>query len=142
MTIIETAPQKSKEYTKQKDHGTKANKRVGEDSYWDKKADRAGIVNQDKELLTSALNEYYRGMSAEELEAEADYILGIADEGDSEYTITSSNQDRFITEAELGLDSKADIRRKMAERATLDPRADDDDGDSDYASPIRITNRL
>lgn len=54
----------------------------------------------------------------------------------------SDNQNRFPSEAELGVKSKRQIRKALAEQATgyLDP--DDDNGDSDFNSPMRIRNRL
>jgi len=54
----------------------------------------------------------------------------------------NNDQSALPTEVEFGVRSKREITREMARRATLDPSEDDDYGDSDYSTPIRIRNRL
>jgi len=54
-----------------------------------------------------------------------------------------NSQDTFPTEAEYGVRSKREIRDKLARLATEDSDyTEDDDGDPDYGSAIRIKNRL
>lgn len=49
----------------------------------------------------------------------------------------------YFTEADFGVKSRHEINHKLAKQATLDPEfSDDDDGDSDFNSHIRIKNRL
>ena len=54
------------------------------------------------------------------------------------------NNDQYAppTEVEYGVRSKREITHEMARRATLDPGEDDDHGDSDYGSHVRIKNKL
>ncbi len=48
-----------------------------------------------------------------------------------------------FTEADFGVKSKHEIGREMARRVQIDVAFEDDDnGDSDYGSPIRVKNRL
>lgn len=66
----------------------------------------------------------YRAEAIEEI------VLGIMDE-----------EERFLTEAEFGLDSKKDIKSKLGRKATLDHsyETEDDYGDPTYASGHNIT---
>lgn len=71
-----------------------------------------------------------------ELDQQIAAITGMAMEAVQDF-------DLFATEADFGVKSKSEISRLMARRVTLDPEFEhDDDGDSDFASPVRIKNRL
>ena len=77
----------------------------------------------------------------EDEEIEAGDYFGYDDDIEGAIDI---NQDGFLTEADLGLRSKREIAKLMAQRATLDPDFDsnDDMGDSDFGSHIRFRTRL
>lgn len=81
--------------------------------------------------------------TAAELWAKAESLAERCEEIEAEIMDTLTYQDGFATEAELGLDSKRDIRKKMARRVTLDVAydEDDDDGDDTYHVPVHFTTR-
>jgi len=163
-----TTEQTPKTYNEKQDHGTAAGRKGHEPiSYWDKKYDDRGIDKQDDEIFKDAvaeLNLDYESMSNAELEAEADAILDPL----NQYTTTSERfipstekaanpyetgededeidyeGDRFLTEAEVEQLSKHQIRVRMGQRATLDYdfESEDDNGDDNPQSHIRIKNRL
>ena len=140
MNTLEITPQKQKQYDGRKqDHGDAAQKREHHkvyDSFFEKKYDRRGILKKDAEIEIAALQD----MSYEELEAEADKILIENQEEDAEES--TEYQDFFPTEAEYGIDSRHEVRLKLAKQATLDTYGDDEVADSTYANPVRIRNRL
>lgn len=139
MNTLEITPQKQKQFDDRKqDHGDAAQKKEHHktyDSFFEKKYDRRGILKKDAEIEIAALQD----MSYEELEAEADKILIENQEEDAEES--TEYQDFFPTEAELGLDSKHEIRHKLARVATGDPFEDDEVADSTFGNAMRITNR-
>ena len=139
MNTLEITPQKQKHFDGRKqDHGDAAQKKEHHkayDSFFEKKYDRRGILKKDAEIEIAALQD----MSYEELEAEADKILIENQEEDAEES--TEYQDFFPTEAELGLDSKHEIRHKLARVATGDPFEDDEVADSTFGNAMRITNR-
>ena len=80
--------------------------------------------------------------TAAELWKKAEAIAERCEEIEDEIMETLTYQDGCATEAELGLDSKHDIRKKMARRVTLDVAYEEDDsGDGDYHIPVHITTR-
>ena len=140
MNTLEITPQKQKQYDGRKQgHGDAAQKKEHQkvyDSFFEKKYDRRGILKKDAEIEIAALQD----MSYEELEAEADKIINDAqEENDAEPT---EYQDFFPSEAEYGIDSRHEVRLKLAKQATLDTYGDDEVADSTFANPIRIRNRL
>ena len=165
MSLIETTtPQKQKEFDGRKqDHGDAAQKKQHvETFYYETK--REAEAKKDKALLREALSDTdpydLRSLTPAQLEAEADKLLGesevaysseipkdqelvdVIHELDPDAPIDYDN-DGFLTEADFGIKSKWEIGREMARRVTLDSDYDhDDNGDSDYMSPIRIKNKL
>lgn len=121
---------------------------------------RRGPVKKAAEMLQADLTDTdYRALSSAQRDKVADKLLGgvpyststptpevsvdeldvdLSDEEDD----TLHDHEPFPTEGQLGLDSKHDIKKAMARRVTLDPGEDDDHGDSDFNSHIRIRNRL
>lgn len=171
MSLIESAPQKQKEYDPRKqDHGDAAEQRghVHEDFFGDKKREAFAKSDAHQMKLDMRDTEPQEGLTSEELEAAANIILGeeptlsyssedayveadpVDQDPDDDYDPDNPDgeenldeTDPFATEAQLGLKSKHEIARAMARRVTLDVDFDDDDdGDSDYAVPVHIKNRL
>jgi hypothetical protein len=159
MTLIESTPQTRKHYDERtQDHGDASQKGQHEYDVIYRDKSRRAVEKSDDLYFTDAVNEVfatqspdYLTMSPDELEAEASELLGdtgMYTVGESEYDGTdvfdepTPYQDRFPTEAEYGVKSRKEIANKLARLATLDPDYDDDNGDDDYASPIRIRNKL
>ena len=164
MSIIESSLQKQKEYDGRKqDHGDAASQKGHFKDKYEATFDHRAAEKKLDEHLRLSLDEatdLYKQVTPEELEAAADAILdefyddGFPVEGidagdyfgydDDAEDAVDINQDGFLTEADLGLRSKHEIAKLMAQRATLDPDFDryDDMGDSDYDSHIRIRTRL
>ncbi len=163
MSIIETAPQKSKEYNKRpQDHGDAAQYKHFNryKPYRTLDEQRMAFAKRDQESFNAGLKDTagdYLSMTPAQLEAEADKILDekalvfstatlpenslIVEEDDDD--VIDYDNDGFLTEADFGIKSKHEIGREMARRVTLDPDYDEDDtGDNDYTSPIHIRNRL
>ena len=93
------------------------------------------------EILERIEAEGYEG--ATELEVTASYLADELDLIEDDLIGLMNEQSMFPEEAELGVKSKREIRGKMARQATLDHDYDDDDhGDDDFSSPVRIKNRL
>ena len=72
-------------------------------------------------------------------------VRSLEEEMDSieEDVVEIANTDTTLpTEVEFGVKSKREINRELARRATLDPATDDDIGDDDYHTPIRIRTHL
>lgn len=159
MTLIESTPQTRKKYDERsQDHGDAGQKGQHEYDSVYRDISRRAVEKSEAQYFEEAVNEVfenqpadYSAMSPSQLEAEADMLLG--DTGS--YTVGESEadtykevddeptpyQDRFPTEAEYGVKSRKEIAHKLARLATLDTENDDDNGDDDYASPIRIKNR-
>lgn len=157
MSLIETAPQKQKEYDPRKqDHGDAATKHQHIRDTFDQIRSRHKVEKDDARMLRSELNEVgtdYTSMTPSEREAVANDILGEApllaySSEPLETTLEAHDdepygEDRFATEADFGIKSKYEIARAMARRVTLDVAYDEDDnGDDDYAVPVHIKNRL
>jgi len=143
MNTLEITPQKQKQFDSRKqDHGDAAEQRghfKADDSFFEKKYDRRGNLKKDAEIKIAALED----MSYQELEAEANKILLENEEKDEADAEDSTEyQDFFPSEAEYGVDSKHEVRVKLAKQATLDTFGDDEVADSTFANPIRIRNRL
>ena len=140
MNTLEITPQKQKQFDDRKqDHGDAAEqkgRRNDVDDLSENKYDRRAISKADKELYRVALQD----MNYDQREAEADRILAENKEEEDEPESTEY-QDFFPTEAELGLDSKHEIRHKLARVATGDPFKDDEVVDSTFGNAMRITNR-
>ena len=160
MSLIETVPQKQKEYDNRKqDHGDAAQKKQHVGNFYNETKHEA-VVKHDKVLLREGLSEEninYAFMTPRQLEAEADKMLGesvlvastsskveepLEPEQEENDGIDYDN-DGFLTEADFGIKSKWEIRREMARRVTLDADYDQDDtGDNDLESPMNVRNRL
>lgn len=162
MSLIESAPQKPKKFDGRKqDHGDAHTQGQHFRDTYEQIKSRQKVERNRGMLLTSELNEAgedYSSMTPRELEEATDRLLDLAAfpetswsshgalgaESDDEYPIEpTATSDRLLTEAELGVRSKHDIRNEMARRVTLDvDYEDDDNGDSDYNIPVHIRNRL
>ena len=164
MSTIEVTPQKQKEYDGRKqDHGDAASQKGHFKDRYEASFDRRAAEKKLDEQLHLSLDEavdLHKWVTAEELEAAADAILDeLYDDGFPVEEIEAGdyfgydddiegaidiNQDGFLTEADLGLRSRHEISKLIAQRATLDVDFDryDDMGDSDFDSHIRIRTRL
>jgi len=100
------------------------------------------LLNQ-REALLNYIDEdekdYGNTLDIQALIREIEAELAVIEEDAVEM---NNDQSALPTEVEFGVRSKREITREMARRATLDPGEDDDYGDSDYTTPIRIRNRL
>ena len=140
MSIIESTPQMQKEYDGRKqDHGDAASRKGRFKDMYEAEFDRRADKKRLEEHLRQSLSEaesVYEHMTATELETATNSMLGeyaddFADHFDFEYSEESAdeevesaidiNQDGFLTEADLGLRSKHEIAKLMAQRGTLDP---------------------
>lgn len=161
MSIIEIAPQKEKTYDNRKqDHGDAASRRGHYKDLYEESFDQRGRKKRDAESLKAAfqddmseIDDFYQPTTPAQLEAEADKILANKPEETATEIVVDYEEDdepvevhhyEHPTVENFDLPSRHEIRKRMAQRATLDPEFDSegDDGDSDYASPIRIRTRL
>lgn len=124
---------------------------------YDKETVEKETKRRDREMARTAIQEgleLLENATPEELQFNASKLLDMQeshdvieefdqiDEGDYDSDIrTIDDEDPFATENEIGLKSREQIKGALARQATLDSYEDDDFGDSDYNSPMRITNR-
>jgi hypothetical protein len=164
MSLIESAPQKQKHFDNRKqDHGDAA--QYTEDAHpqnsWYAELQRQSKEKSAKDQFKDAILDAFETMTPAELEREANALLGEDPvntlDGMSFETAKGSHDesfdeeelearriaDPFATESEYGVKSRSEIRNALARRATLDAELDNDDhGDDDFDSPIRIKTRL
>lgn len=160
MTTIEHAPQRPKTFDGRKqDHGDAATQTLDRlTDPWD----RRGATIKEKVHLELSLQDVADayGLSSDELEAAADELLygpietpyttetslapqvEVKVEIDADFDdedLIDRNGDGFLTEADFGVRSRQQVRRLIAQRATLDHEFGyDDNGDDDFDSHIRI----
>lgn len=104
--------------------------------------DRYKLLRQIKTDLLDEIHEkkrHFENVEAMELIERIEAALALIEEDAADI---ANEQSHFPTEVEYGVKSRGEVARKMAQRATLDHMPDDDPGDSDFGSHIRIRNRL
>lgn len=118
---------------------------------YDKETVEKETERRDREMARAAIQEgleLLENATPEELQFNASKLLDmqeshdVIEEADSildERVI--GDEDLFTTEGEVGRKSRKEIKDAQARQATLDSYEEDDFGDSDYNSPMRITNR-
>lgn len=128
------------------DHGDAAQRKghQADGYYWETRYDQRGKINADKTYLKEVIRD---GLTDEptpaELEAEADRILAEAGAGAlvTEYTKKVEVLPKSVpTLNEAGGRTSTEVRKSMARAATLDAFEDDDFGDYNGSSHIRISN--
>ena len=159
MSLIESAPQKQKTFNpKSQDHGDASQRKGINRDIWSTELERHAKDRNEQRQFKKAVAEAtidYESMTPAQLEAAASKLLAETADAYEEWPILDSFAELdqpddepneippFITEAELGLRDKHEIKNEMAKRVMLDHEHDQDDrGDSDFNSPIRIKNRL
>jgi len=102
-------------------------------------ADRA-VSTQE---ITAGLDDHYGYMTPAELEAEADRLLAEAEEPNEAESNQAIEESMYVlpTIEQAGGRSDKEIRKSMARAATLDTFEDDDFGDYNGDSHVRISNR-
>ena len=164
MSLIETnIPQKSKTYSERsQDHGSNSQGKekrgaVGDD--WAHHNKSKQDAKWAEAAILEATEKPFSAFTSDQLEDAADALLGetmreyktetptkqsgeTTDfiDGQDEESLPQDN-DRFFTETELGLKSKHEIRKALAQRATSDYEIDVELIDeSDYHVPVHIVN--
>lgn len=158
MTTFMEKPQSKKAKTferhnSKQDHGD-ASQRKGHESrdYWENAWENRGAVNADKtylkEVIRDGLDSHENPDVSEpepeivdEIEqAEFDEFSGESDDARTDYELDHQSDDQHlnVSEAELGVKSKAEIRDAMARQATLDDYSEDDFGDDDRESAVHV----
>ncbi|USN96531.1 MAG: hypothetical protein H6797_05720 [Candidatus Nomurabacteria bacterium] len=151
MTNMMEKPKSNKSKSKYRhnrtqDHGD-AGQRKGhiDQGYWENQWEQRGLINKDKaylkEVIRDGLDDYYAQMSPSELEQEADRILREAEQPEAESASEHLNNDTYPTIAEVGGRTDKEIRASLARAATLDTFEEDDFGDYNGDSHIKIRNR-
>lgn len=160
MSMIEATPQRKKNFDGRKqDHGDAAEQKGHYSDFYEDGFDRRMSEKRNDEQLRVSMHDSLEYGTT--VPPEDEYLLSLKDAYDNneEYEDDDTDEelnsvfdidafdvdntdDRFITPEDLGLKSRREIGKLMARRVTLDPEFDreDDEGDSDYPSPLRIHN--